>query len=453
MGARIVGARRVDSREQVNDVPSPELAVDIALAQHREGRIDVSMRDDADVHLASGGELPFEDRAVVSFELGAAVASFSMRDQIQLLLECRRVLAPDGRMLLPESGAAELHSQLARWAALVGLVPISAESGQPGWTRRRHDHGPVPMVSIAIPSSNPRYFLECLDSAIAQTYPHIEIVICDDSEGDAIPAMAASRAGRATIRFEKNPQRLRARRNYEKCLSLVRGEYVKFLNDDDMLEPECVARLVEAFQQVPDLVLATSHRFRIDANSRVIEDMPATRPVVARDVVVEGVSLANAVIMHGLNFIGEPSTAMFRKCDFEPRPDLDGERPFHFNGEEVRGAIDFAMWSRLLVQGNAAFLEARLSRFRVHSEQAQARSDVVARSIAGIRALQHQWVELGLFRSLPPHLLLARPFPRGDAQADDWRLLQVLSFPPSVVPPDEAVRVWRNTRRHAFDFT
>jgi glycosyltransferase involved in cell wall biosynthesis len=308
-------------------------------------------------------------------------------------------------------------------------------------------------VSIAIPASNPRYFLESLDSALAQTYPRAEIVICDDSEGEEIPAMVASRESRAVIRYEKNPQRLRARRNYEKCLSLACGEFVKFLNDDDVLEPGCVARLLSAFLEVPDLVLATSHRFRIDAQSRIMDDMPATRPVVDRDVVIDGVSLANAVIMYGLNFIGEPSTPMFRKRDFDRRAFLDGERPFHFNGEEVRGAVDLAMWSRLLVQGNAVFLHERLSRFRIHSEQAQARTDVVARSIAGIRALQHQWVELGLFQRLPPHLMRVQPFPRSDAQADEWWLEPVLSLPQPTVSPEDAVRAWRSTRRHAFDFT
>jgi hypothetical protein len=265
--------------------------------------------------------------------------------------------------------------------------------------------------------------------------------------------MVASRTSRSVIRYEKNRQRLRTRRSYEKCLSLARGEYVKFLNDDDVLEPECVARLLSAFLQVPDLVLATSHRLRIDGESRVMDDMPATRPIVARDVVIDGVSLANAAIMYGLNFIGEPSTALFRRSSFDRRAHLDGERPFNFNGEEVRGAVDFAMWSRLLVQGNAAFFRERLGRFRSHGEQAQARPDVVARSIAGIRALQRQWIDLGLFRQLPPHLLRVQPFPRGDADADTWCLEPVRSLAPSTVPPEEAVRVWRSTRRHAFDFT
>jgi hypothetical protein len=156
--------------------------------------------------------------------------------------------------------------------------------------------------------------------------------------------------------------------------------------------------------------------------------------------------------MYGLNFIGEPSTALFRKRDFDRREFLDGEGPFHFNGEEVRGAIDLAMWSRLLVQGNAVFLRDRLSRFRIHGEQAQAQQDVVDRSIAGIRALQRQWVELGLFQRLPPHLLRVQAFPRGDGEAEEWTLEPVLSLPPSSVPPEDAVGAWRSTKRHAFDF-
>jgi glycosyltransferase involved in cell wall biosynthesis len=429
------------------------LAADIALAARQEGRIDISSRHGAFAPLESGGELPFADQTVSSLHLGDAVAALSVRDQIQLLIECRRVLVPQGRMLLVEADASTLHARIARWASLVGLAPLPPDHGQPGWTKRGSADSATPLVSIVIPSSNPRYFLECLDSALGQTYPHTEIVICDDSEGDVIEGMLASRAGRSAIRYEKNPQRLRTRQNYEKCLSLARGEYIKFLNDDDVLEPECVSRLLNAFLRVPDLTLATSHRLRIDAQSHMLPDMPATRPIVADDVIVDGVSLANAAIMYGLNFIGEPSTALFRKRDFDRRVHLDGERPFNFNGEEVRGAVDFSMWSRLLVQGNAAFLHDRLSRFRSHGEQAQARPDVVARSIVGIRALQRQWIELGLFRRLPPHLLKVRSLPRTGAVTEAWRMEPVRSLPPSTVPTMEAVRAWRGTRHHPFDFT
>jgi glycosyltransferase involved in cell wall biosynthesis len=423
----------------------------IALAARREGLVDISLRADADVLLEPGGELPFDDRAVRSLLLGDAVAALSVRDQVQLLAEIRRVLMPGARVLLAEPRAAASHALLARWASLVGFAELPVESAGVGWMKRDTSAGREPLVSILIPSYNTRYFLECLDSATAQTYPNIEIIVCDDSEGEAIPAMVASRAAQAAIQYVKNPERLGARGNYEKCLSLARGEFVKFLNDDDVLEPDCVRTLLGAFLQVPDLTLATSHRWRIDAASRVVEDMPATRPVVDRDLVIGGLSLANALIMYGLNFIGEPTTVMFRRRDLDRKSAQDNARPFQFNGEEVRGAIDFGIWSRLLMQGNAAFFRARLSRFRTHDEQMQARSDVVALSITGIRGLQRQWIELGLFRLFPPHLFLCQPLPRDDADANNWSLAPVLSLTPSPLSPADALRAWRATKLHAFD--
>lgn len=425
--------------------------VGIALASRRSELLDVSARADADVAPEPGGELPFEDRAVRSIALGDDAGSLVFRDQVQLLSECRRVLAPGGSLTLVEPRAVDVHAALARCASMVGLYDAPRASAGSGWVKPVASTDTRPLVSILVPAYNPRYFRESLASAMAQTYRNVEIIICDDSEGDAIPAIVESFATQASIRYFKNPVRLRARRNYEKCLSLARGEYIKFLNDDDVLESACVEVMLDAFLRVPDLTLATSHRWRIDASSTVIEDLPATLPVVDRDLVIEGVSLANAIIMYGLNFAGEPSTALFRKRDLESKSALDDPRPFQFNGEEVRGAIDLAIWSRLLVQGNAAFFDARLSRFRSHSEQEQARPDVVEKSIAGIRGLQREWIKSGLFRRYPPHLLLCQTLEDAKADSKDWSLVPLRTVVASKKSPEEEVSAWRTTERHAFD--
>jgi hypothetical protein len=411
------------------------------------------MPDGAEGTVDAAEELPFGNRTVWRFQFDEPIARLPVRERVQLLMECRRCLRPGGRILLPGSGSVAVYGAMSRWAALVGLAEFDGQGAPGGWQKRPGSStDATPLVSILIPSSNPRYFLECLDSAIAQTHPHVEIIICDDFEGQEIEAMARSRDGRAPIHYYRNPTRLGARKNYEKLLSLAHGDYVKFLNDDDLLAADCVTALLRPFLTIPDLALATSHRQPIDARSRPIRDIPATRPVVADDVIVSGISLANATIMYGLNIIGEPSTMLFRKQDFARRAHLDDERPFHFNGAEVRGAVDLAMASRVLVQGNAAFLTARLSAFRVHSEQAQARADVVARSITGIRGLQHQWIELGLFRRVHPNYLQTRPFPEGEPIDSDWRLRPVLSFPPTGNTPEIDLRRWRETKHHPFDF-
>jgi len=431
------------------EAPLALLTADLArAARGDDGAIDIATRDDADAPLDIGGELPFVDGAVAELRLGDAVAHLGVRDVLQLLIECRRVLAPGAGLRLVEGSAVRTHAALARWAALAGLVHVPAGATEPGWRAPPADDEPDPLVSIVIPSSNPRYFAECIDSALAQTYRNIEIVVSDDCATDAIGALVGAREGRVPIRYVKNPERLRTRRNYEQCLALARGTYLKFLNDDDVLEADCVATLVAAFRRIPNLTLATSNRARIGASSQVLPDMPATRPAVDRDLVVDGVSLGNAAIMYGLNFIGEPSTALVRKRDFLLRPELDEVGPFNFNGEAVRGAVDFAMWGRVLVQGKAAFFAKRLSRFRVHEEQAQAKEDVVARSIAGIRSLQKHWIDLGLFRRWPPHLLYARDYADDEAP---WDLVPVRCLPSPSTPPDAALQAWRATRRHAFD--
>jgi glycosyltransferase involved in cell wall biosynthesis len=391
------------------------------------------------------------DRCALALRLSDAAAALSDRDAIALLGDCRRLLRPGGRVYCDGTQGGATFTRLARWAEFVGLVALGDDQAAPGWAKRQPPAEAEPLVSILMPAFNPRFFGAALDSALAQTWRHQEIIVSDDSEGDEIAAIVASRAKRGNIRLVQNRPRLRARRNYAQCVALARGEFVKFLNDDDLLAPQCVVAMVAAFQKIPDLVLATSHRWRINAQSQVIEDMPATRPVVARDLVIEGVSLANAAIMHGLNFIGEPSTLMFRRSDFLPRPLLDDDKPFHFNGEEIIGAVDYAMWSRVLVQGNAVFLKKRLSSFRVHAEQAQAKAEVVSRSVDGIRGLQKQWIELGLFRRWPPHLLCCQPLDRPPSQASDWRPEAARSLPTPPQTTEELIRRWRATPRHAFE--
>lgn len=421
------------------------------LQTRRAGTIDLAVRFGADLLFTPAVDLEVEDRSISRIWLGNAVLALSQRDQVHLLGECRRVLLPGGNIALPESTDGTVFDVLARKAELMGLIAVCNDGGAPGWRKQFDLDESQPLVSIVIPSSNPKYFAECLDSAIAQTYAHTEIIVSDDCETNAIQKIFEARQDGVNCRYVKNPVRLRARKNFEQCLALASGTYVKFLNDDDLLEPTCIETLLGAFLSVPDLVLATSHRWRIDESSSVIEDMPATVPITTEDVVVEGTSLANAVIMHGLNFIGEPSTAMFRKRDFEPRPHLQDVSPFNFDGEEVRGAVDLAMWSRLLVQGNAAFFANRLSRFRIHSEQAQARTDVLERSVQGIRNLQAKWIELGLFRAMPPHLLRCKSLARSATLREPWRAQPILSFPSHAEPPEAAIKAWRATRRHGFD--
>ena len=58
---------------------------------------------------------------------------------------------------------------------------------------------PLPLVSVLVPSYNGAAFLrEALDSILAQTYPHLEVLLLDDASTDETPAIAASYGDRIT---------------------------------------------------------------------------------------------------------------------------------------------------------------------------------------------------------------------------------------------------------------
>src|SRR5262249_44919843 len=161
--------------------------------------------------------------------------------------------------------------------------------------------------------------------------------------------IARGLAGAFPIRYERNKTRLGPRGNFTRCFERAGGEFVKFLCDDDLLAPTCVASLLDAFRRAPDVTLAISARMRIDVSGLPLDDQPATVPIVAEDMLIAGHSLANAMLTAGLNFVGEPSTALFRKAE------LSDQAPeyFRFQGEAGHGVIDMVTWAALLLKGDA----------------------------------------------------------------------------------------------------
>lgn len=224
-----------------------------------------------------------------------------------------------------------------------------------------------PLVSLLIPAYHERFFGEALASALAQTYPNLEIVVCDDSRGPEIGRIATTPGARFPVRYERNPERLGAGPNLSRCYGLARGEYVKFLNDDDRLEPDCVRRMVDCIAGRPDVALVTSARRVIDARGRSLPPRPTTLRPVPVDALIDGRSLCAAVVESAVNFIGEPSATLFRRAALAHLlPDVP-----RFRGVTPRGFGDLAMWFTILEGGHAIYLTDALSAYRAHEAQQQ----------------------------------------------------------------------------------
>jgi GT2 family glycosyltransferase len=108
-----------------------------------------------------------------------------------------------------------------------------------------------PLVSILIPAYNAEMWLtDTLQSALAQTWENKEIVIVDDGSKDGTLALAQSFGSEIVKVHTHKNSGASATRN--KAYSLCHGDYIQWLDADDLLAPDKIAKQMEALGDSPD---------------------------------------------------------------------------------------------------------------------------------------------------------------------------------------------------------
>ncbi len=138
-----------------------------------------------------------------------------------------------------------------------------------------------PLVSIIIPCYNAEPWLaETLESALAQTWPNKEVILVDDGSTDGSRAVAERFAPRGVAVITQPNQGAAAARNTG--LARARGDFVQFLDADDLLAPDKVERQVHLLQAGGNDCLATCAWGRFTTNSARAELDP--HPQLWRDL-------------------------------------------------------------------------------------------------------------------------------------------------------------------------
>lgn len=121
----------------------------------------------------------------------------------------------------------------------------------------------APLVSVIIPYFNQARFLRStIESVLQQTYRHFELVVVDDGSTDKPSEVTASYPGIKLIR--QSNQGVSAARNTGFRESA--GEFVVFLDADDLLLPEALRIGVDAFRAHPEAAFVYGYGRFIDAS-------------------------------------------------------------------------------------------------------------------------------------------------------------------------------------------
>lgn len=199
----------------------------------------------------------------------------------------------------------------------------------------------MPKISVIIPAYNAEAFIDdALHSVFRQTEKNFEVIVVDDGSGDGTANIIRKFSG---VQYVRQPNMgVSAARN--NGVRLATGEYLAFLDADDVWHPRKLEWQLRAFRQHPDSVLCHTRATRDPEQIQGEEDVGASigmRCVVHADMTATFLA----------PYLG-PSTVMVRRDTFIRVSGFD---------ERLRIAEDVDFYLRVLAEAPRALtLEAPL---------------------------------------------------------------------------------------------
>jgi glycosyltransferase involved in cell wall biosynthesis len=198
----------------------------------------------------------------------------------------------------------------------------------------------APRVSVIIPVFNGEQFLaEAIESVLAQSYASHEVIVVDDGSTDRTPQIAQSYASVKYVR-QANSGTAAAR---NRGIEMARGEYLAFLDADDVWMADKLALQMAAFEADPSLEVVSGYVEQfIEAGQEDRYSVPAaptagysTIAILMRRGVMDSVGL-----FHEEAVTGETINWFARFIDKQPRllmlPQIVARRRIHGNNAGIR---------------------------------------------------------------------------------------------------------------------
>jgi predicted O-linked N-acetylglucosamine transferase (SPINDLY family)/GT2 family glycosyltransferase len=242
-----------------------------------------------------------------------------------------------------------------------------------------------PLVSVCIPTYNGAQFIEeAIESVLLQTYPNLEIIISDDSSTDRTVEIAKSFQHKVSCNLSiLEHSQYGLSQNWNFCVSQAQGKYIKFLFQDDLLEPNAIEEMVDLAEQDESIGLVFSPRKLFTATDNIYYDSNFLAHHEAKDVHkawsnLRSIQSGQELLQHlnlfdnPINKIGEPTTVLIKKEVFV--------KLGLFNPELCQ-LVDLEMWLRIMSIYKVGYVDKVLSHFRIHSQQQTQRNASVKETI------------------------------------------------------------------------
>jgi len=211
--------------------------------------------------------------------------------------------------------------------------------------------------------------VDCLESVLAQSFRDYELLIIDDCSTDDTYKIARRYAAMdPRVRLLSNRRTLGLVGNWNRCVQRARGEWIKFVFQDDLIAPNCLERMLAA-AETDTLLISCRREFIFEESTSdkmrqfyltliSVEDIfPAATGIAPRDY-------CEVTLDHiGVNFIGEPTAVMLRRRAFDE---------FGTFNPDLIMICDSEYWARVAIHSGLSYVPEALAKFRVHARATSA---------------------------------------------------------------------------------
>jgi glycosyltransferase involved in cell wall biosynthesis len=183
-----------------------------------------------------------------------------------------------------------------------------------------------PLVTVATTVYNgERYLEECAASVLGQTYTNWRYYIIDNCSTDRTPEIAREIASRdPRVRYDRREEFVDVNESYSRGFAAVDPDasYLKLVDSDDWIYPECLERMVALAESEPTVGLVSAYRLS-DARGPTHVDqvnLPYTESTAdGRDIIARGLRSRTALIGPPTGLLWRADLARARRPFFDAR--------------------------------------------------------------------------------------------------------------------------------------
>ena len=209
----------------------------------------------------------------------------------------------------------------------------------------------MPKVSVLLPTYNAAHFLdESISSVLTQIFTDFELIIVDNCSTDNSREIIAKYLSDKRVHLHINEKNLGAVPNFNKSLSLAKGDYIKFICSDDKFTPQLLEKFVSVMDKFPNVLLVGCAIQEFGLVSKTL-NAPFSGLINGKKMIHE--------ILNNYNYLGHPTNVMIRK---------DGLKAGNFNTDYIWLA-DWEFWLRILSMGDCFLIPEVLAYTRMHQGQ------------------------------------------------------------------------------------